>query len=174
MASYFEETTNFFAASGSWEKWTIISVDALNRPVGHPIHIHLMNFQLLERHAVDGSTFDSGLFGTTKPITIKGAIPIAPGESGWKDTVTVPVNTMVTLAVRFDRQTGRGMYHCHILDHEDGGMMRPLVVLPPTVLTVQNMTMAMNMSAFNPAMKSGMAAMPSIKGGMDAMPGMGH
>jgi spore coat protein A len=81
---------------------------------------------------------------------------------------------MVTLAVRFDRQTGRGMYHCHILDHEDGGMMRPLVVLPPTVLTVQNMTMAMNMSAFNPAIKSGMAAMPSMKGGMDAMPGMGH
>jgi spore coat protein A len=127
------------------------------------MHIHLMNFQLLERHAVDGRTYDSGLGGTTKPIAIKDAMPIGPGESGWKDTVSVPANSMVTLAGRFGAQTGRFMYHCHILDHEDEGMMRPLVVMPPKVLSIQNMMMAM-MNGTDP-----MASMGHGPGGMPPM-----
>ena len=102
-----------------------------------------MSFQLLERHTVDGNAYDSVLGRTTRPITINQSVPISPGESGWKDTVAVPANSMVTIAGRFGRQTGRFMYHCHILDHEDEGMMRPLVVMPPRVLDIQNMMMAM-------------------------------
>ncbi len=143
VASHFEDSTTFFAASDSWERWTFISVAPAQTRIMHPMHIHLMKFQLLERHAVDGSGYDSALGRTTTPITIKDAVPISPGESGWKDTVAVPANSMVTLAGRFGAQTGRFMYHCHILDHEDEGMMRPFVVMPPKVLDIQNMMMAM-------------------------------
>jgi spore coat protein A len=142
VANYFEDTTSFFTSSGNWEKWTFINIDPLGRVITHPMHIHLLDFQLLERHKVDGTAFDLKLFGTAKPITVKESIPIGPGEYGWKDTVAVPVNTMVTIAGQFGKQSGRFMYHCHILDHEDGGMMRPLVIMPPSVSAVQRITMA--------------------------------
>jgi FtsP/CotA-like multicopper oxidase with cupredoxin domain len=138
-AQSFEETTNFFGASGSWEKWTFINVDPVKRQIVHPMHIHLLSFQLIERRTLEPSGFDITLGGTTKPIEFGASRPIAISESGWKDTVGVPVNEMVTVAGRFDKETGRFVYHCHILDHEDEGMMRPLVLMPPAVLTVQNM-----------------------------------
>jgi len=162
VASVFEDVTTFFSAANSWQKWTFISIDPLSRPLTHPMHIHMLNFQLIERHAIDGSTFDFGKFGTTAPIAIKQSLPIGPGESGWKDTVAVPANTIVTVAGRLGAQTGRFMYHCHILDHEDGGMMRPHVIMPPAVLTVQNMTMAMNGMAPPAAMAKGAGTMPSM------------
>jgi FtsP/CotA-like multicopper oxidase with cupredoxin domain len=56
----------------------------------------------------------------------------------WKDTVNVPTKSEVTLAVRFDDRPGAWMYHCHILDHAEAGMMGTLVVrdpsAPPTAL----------------------------------------
>jgi spore coat protein A len=145
-AQSFEETTNFFAASGSWEKWTFLNVDPADRPLVHPMHIHLMNFQLIERRALDPSGLDTTLGGTTRPIRFGASRPIAVSESGWKDTVGLPVNEMVTVAGQFDQETGRYVYHCHILDHEDEGMMRPLVVMPPAVLTIQNLMMGMMMN----------------------------
>ncbi|GAA1196681.1 multicopper oxidase family protein [Pseudonocardia alaniniphila] len=142
-AQSFEETTNFFGASGSWEKWHFLNVDQANRQIVHPMHIHVMNFQLIERRALDPSGLDTELGGTTKPIGLGASRLIAASESGWKDVVGVPVNEMVTVAGRFDDKTGRYVYHCHILDHEDEGMMRPLVLMPPAVLNVQNMMMKM-------------------------------
>jgi FtsP/CotA-like multicopper oxidase with cupredoxin domain len=41
----------------------------------------------------------------------------------WKDTVNVPVNSSVRIAIQFDERPGMWMYHCHILDHADAGMM---------------------------------------------------
>ncbi|GAA3079676.1 multicopper oxidase domain-containing protein [Pseudonocardia yunnanensis] len=142
-AESFEETANFYAAAGSWEKWTFLNVDPAKRQIVHPMHIHVLNFQLIERRALDPSGFDVELGGTTTPISFGARRPIAVSESGWKDTVGVPVNEMVTVAGQFDEKTGRYVYHCHILDHEDEGMMRPLVLMPPAVLTVQNMMMTM-------------------------------
>jgi FtsP/CotA-like multicopper oxidase with cupredoxin domain len=49
----------------------------------------------------------------------------------WKDTVNVPTKSEVTLAVRFDDRPGAWMYHCHILDHAEAGMMGHLVVRDP-------------------------------------------
>jgi o-aminophenol oxidase len=143
VARRFEDATTIFAAAESWEKWTFISVGPVKQQIQHPMHIHLMNFQLLERHTVDGTSFDTALGGTTKPIAIKDSVPIATSESGWKDTVNLNANSMVTVAGQFGRETGRFMYHCHILDHEDEGMMRPFVIMPPKVLAMQNMMLAM-------------------------------
>lgn len=142
-ARKFEDTTNFFGASGSWEKWTFLNVAPTEPKIMHPMHIHLMDFQLIERRTLDPSGLDVKLGGTTKPISFGAPAPIAVTESGWKDTVRVAPNEMVTIAGQFGTVAGRVVYHCHILDHEDEGMMRPLVVLPSAVLTIQNMMMKM-------------------------------
>ena len=42
---------------------------------------------------------------------------------GWKDTVNVPAGQSVRLRIPFRDIVGRAVYHCHILDHEDLGMM---------------------------------------------------
>ncbi len=62
---------------------------------GHPIHLHVWPFLV-----VDG----------------------APG-TGWKDTINVPAGESVRILVPFTGIEGRTVYHCHILDHEDLGMM---------------------------------------------------
>jgi FtsP/CotA-like multicopper oxidase with cupredoxin domain len=49
----------------------------------------------------------------------------------WKDTVNVPSKSELTIAVRFDERPGAWMYHCHILDHAEAGMMGHLVVRDP-------------------------------------------
>ncbi|MFI5998381.1 multicopper oxidase family protein [Streptomyces sp. NPDC051362] len=139
----FEDTTTFFAASDTWEKWHFISVAPPEVPIYHPMHIHLMNFQVIDRRTVDGSGMNFTAGQTTKPITLGSAVAVAPEESGWKDTITVTANTLVTVVGRLAKQTGKVMYHCHILSHEDEGMMRPFVIMPPAVHEIHAMSMAM-------------------------------
>jgi spore coat protein A len=67
----------------------------------HPVHLHLVHFQVLDR---DGA-------------------PAAAEERGWKDTVEVRAGETVRLAARFSGYTGRFVYHCHNLEHEDHDMM---------------------------------------------------
>jgi len=67
----------------------------------HPVHIHLVNFQILERN--------SG--------------PALPHEIGWKDTVALNVGDEVVVGMRVEGFKGRYLFHCHNLEHEDRGMM---------------------------------------------------
>ncbi|MEU4532088.1 multicopper oxidase domain-containing protein [Micromonospora ureilytica] len=130
----FEDTTAFFAASGSWEKWHFIGTAG----PPHPMHIHQMNFQIVDRRSVDASGLDLTIGGTRTPITVGSPLPVAPEETGWKDTITVAPNSLVTVAGRYGDFAGRFMYHCHLLDHEDEGMMRPLVILPQSALELHH------------------------------------
>ncbi len=62
--------------------------------------------------------------------------------TGWKDTIRVDPGNIVSVAIRFD-VPGRYVYHCHVLEHEDTQMMRPIVV---TVLPMNDgMSMGMPM-----------------------------
>ncbi|MGI5135371.1 multicopper oxidase family protein [Streptomyces sp. CA-106110] len=144
VASVFEDPTTFFSVSSTWEKWNVLSVAPPDVPIYHPFHIHLMDFQVVDRRAIDVSGMDFAAGGTTAPITIGDALPVAPEESGWKDTITVNANTMVTLGGKIVEQTGRAMYHCHLFDHEDEGMMRPFVVMPPAVHEIHSSLMGMH------------------------------
>ncbi|WP_229703762.1 multicopper oxidase family protein [Streptomyces albiflavescens] len=144
MASIFEDSTNFFASSNTWEKWNIISIAPPNLPIYHPLHIHLMDFQVVDRRTVDVSGFDFAKGTTTSPVTLGDRVPVAPEESGWKDTITVNANTMVTIGGKIAEQTGRVMYHCHLFDHEDEGMMRPFVIMPPAVHHIHSGLMGMS------------------------------
>ena len=79
--------------------------------VSHPFHVHLTMFQILDRNG----------------------IPPGPGEAGWKDTVRVDANETVSLLMKFTGFTGRYVYHCHNLAHEDHDMMAQLEVVPATL-----------------------------------------
>ena len=86
---------------GTVEDWVISNTSAMD----HPFHLHVWPFQVLD----DGSG---------RPVT------------GWKDTVNVPAGRTVRVRVRFSDYVGRSVYHCHILDHEDQGMMGVIEASP--------------------------------------------
>ncbi len=83
----------------------------------HPLHVHLVQFQILDR---DGR-------------------PPPAAELGWKDTVLVHPGELVRIIMRFERYADPQvpyMYHCHIMEHEDNGMMGQfLVVEDPALLS---------------------------------------
>jgi FtsP/CotA-like multicopper oxidase with cupredoxin domain len=136
VASLFDDTNSFFFDHNRWVVWNLVH---LGGPT-HPIHIHMSQFQMLTRREYPRGTngnvtgFDVPVGGTTAPLPVPGdGKPFQRYEEGWKDTFQVQPGEWVTVAGQFAGATGQFMYHCHILDHEDEGMMRPFVVHPPEV-----------------------------------------
>jgi FtsP/CotA-like multicopper oxidase with cupredoxin domain len=135
VAHLFDDTTTFFIDHGRWAVWNLIHFGGPT----HPIHIHMSQFQVLTRKQfplAQGNVagFDLTIGGTTAPLEPPpDGRPIEKYEEGWKDTFQVQAGEWVTVAGLFQGATGEFMYHCHILDHEDEGMMRPFVVHPPEV-----------------------------------------
>jgi bilirubin oxidase len=84
--------------------WQIENVVGMD----HPFHLHGFQFQVLDRN------------GVPEPFR------------SWKDVVNVRKHESVRIIVRYDDFPGLWMYHCHILDHEDHGMMGVLEVRPPS------------------------------------------
>ena len=124
----FNDGLGFTIAEGSYEQWSFLNL----APIVHPMHIHLADFQLMGRDAYDVSGFDPAVGGTRAPIAFDPSVPIplAPNELGHKDVFRVPGGQILRVMGRFDGAYGRFMYHCHLLEHEDMGMMRPFVVMP--------------------------------------------
>jgi len=83
------------AKLGAFEIWTIQNVVGMD----HPFHLHGYQFQVLDRNGVPER------------------------DRRWKDTINVPKHGSVRFIVHFDANPGQWMFHCHILDHEDHGMM---------------------------------------------------
>jgi spore coat protein A len=67
----------------------------------HPVHVHLVNFQILSRNGG----------------------PPRPFEGGWKDTVALEKGEDVRVIMKFESHRGRYLIHCHNLEHEDHSMM---------------------------------------------------
>ncbi|GHC55589.1 multicopper oxidase [Streptomyces flavofungini] len=135
IARTFNDGLGFTIGEGAYEQWSFLNL-AVNPNVTHPMHIHLADFQLLGRDAYDASGFDVTIGGTRAPIAHKPdtPIPLAPNERGWKDVFRVPGGQLLRVIGKFDGAYGRFMYHCHLLEHEDMGMMRPFVVMPKEAL----------------------------------------
>lgn len=87
--------TDIYPRLGSTEIWEIFA------DIPHPFHMHLAHFQVLSRN-------------NRAP---------APCDIGWKDTVRVGPREMVRVIAHFTPYRGKFMYHCHMLEHEDLGMM---------------------------------------------------
>jgi spore coat protein A len=97
---------------GETEVWSFINRSGMT----HPMHMHLVMFQVLDRQ-----NFDE-VGGEIVPIG--SPVPPAAQEAGWKDTVLVNPNEIVRVIARFESYKGKYAYHCHILEHEDHEMMR--------------------------------------------------
>ena len=95
------------------EKWTVSAGNVF----GHALHIHDIKFNIIAR---TGGT----------QVTSTGLA--APYESGWKDTVYIPKGETVSVIAKYDdfaSNTNPFMFHCHFLNHEDGGMMGQFLVV---------------------------------------------
>lgn len=92
----------------------------------HPIHLHLVKFQILDRRA-----FDVPIYWMRKgEVRYNGPVVAPePGEAGWKDTVRADPGMVTRIIIRFEGYTGRYVWHCHFLEHEDNEMMRPFDVV---------------------------------------------
>ncbi|ELR13728.1 Multicopper oxidase, type 2 [Acanthamoeba castellanii str. Neff] len=102
------------------ELWRLINLT----PDTHPIHLHLSQFRLLERRPFDVAAYDAnGEIVYTGP-----PLPPDPNENGYKDTIRANPDEVTTILVPFEDYTGNYVWHCHILEHEDNDMMRPLVI----------------------------------------------
>jgi FtsP/CotA-like multicopper oxidase with cupredoxin domain len=88
------------ARLGATEIWQVENLVGMD----HPFHLHGFQFQVIERN------------GVPEPVR------------RWKDTVNIPKHETVRFIVRYDNYPGKWMFHCHILDHEDHGMMGILEV----------------------------------------------
>jgi FtsP/CotA-like multicopper oxidase with cupredoxin domain len=80
--------------------------------MAHPVHLHGAQFQVLERQVDEAQ---SAGWETVKEGLV---------DQGWKDTVLVMPGERVRVLLRFDGYRGVYLFHCHNLEHEDGGMMR--------------------------------------------------
>jgi len=148
---------------GSTEDWIVANAteDA------HPIHLHLVQFQLVSRQPFDRDGYAAAFRARNGALPREGAVepidpaaylrsapvPPAPAELGWKDTIIMYPGEVTRIRVRFappdapacgasapaagvnaypfDPTVGPGyVWHCHILDHEDNEMMRPLLIAP--------------------------------------------
>ncbi|MGC2657349.1 MAG: multicopper oxidase [Bryobacteraceae bacterium] len=94
----------------------------------HPIHLHLVRFQVLDRRPFDLFTY----LNERKLMYTAAAIPPDPNELGWKDTVRADPGMVTRIIIRFEGFAGRYVWHCHVLEHEDYEMMRPYDVLAPS------------------------------------------
>ncbi len=84
----------------------------------HPIHLHEVMFEVMNRQPFDMAT---GALGASRPPE--------PAETGVKDTVIAYPGEITRLKARFDLP-GLYVWHCHIVEHEDNEMMRPYAVGP--------------------------------------------
>jgi spore coat protein A len=91
----------------------------------HPMHLHLVRFQLLDRRRFD--PFDYLMY--KKRRYTAEAVPPSPSEAGWKDTIQCAPKSITRVIVRFEGYTGKYLYHCHVLEHEANDMMRPFEVI---------------------------------------------
>ena len=90
----------------------------------HPIHLHLVRYQILDRRPFDVFNYQQNqVIRYTGP-----AVAPEPEERGWKDTARADPGMVTRIIVPFQGYTGRYVWHCHILEHEDKEMMRPGIV----------------------------------------------
>jgi spore coat protein A len=137
-AAHFEDATTFFPVLGRYEIWQLINLTNDT----HPIHVHLDPFQILSRRPIRYQIPEHGIedLAITAAVTFERDPDdeldhtIDDNERGLKDTVRVNPNEITEIAVRFTTYSGRYMYHCHILEHEDRDMMRPFVTMPAELM----------------------------------------
>jgi spore coat protein A len=138
-ALHFADPTTELPKVGTIEDWVYINVTGDT----HPMHVHLVQFQVVGRTPFDAEAYEAAYGG---PNGVPGGIdptpfatgpmePPDPTERGFKDTVKANPGQFTTIRAKFDLPTGLTppqtyVHHCHIVEHEDNDMMRPFTVVP--------------------------------------------
>jgi spore coat protein A len=120
-ASYWHDPITEKPTVNSTEIWTFINPTDDT----HPIHLHTVRFQILDRQHYEPWTYI-----TKKEFRFLGPRTLPePYEAGWKDTVSAHAKMVTRIIVPFNTYPGRYVWHCHILEHEDNEMMRPYEIV---------------------------------------------
>jgi FtsP/CotA-like multicopper oxidase with cupredoxin domain len=140
---------------GTTEDWTIVN-PTMN---SHPIHLHLVQFQLVERQTIASAQYQYEWDTLNGNLPLKNStvnvvslsrylegqpVKPAPNEQCWKDTIQADAGSITVIRIRFAPQDGSNyqfdptvgpgyVWHCHILDHEDNEMMRPLIIVSSNI-----------------------------------------
>jgi spore coat protein A len=138
-AADFEDATTETPKAGTVEDWVYINLTGDT----HPMHTHLVTFEVIGRTPFDAAGYMSAYGG---PNGVIGGIDPAPfitgpmvrasrTERGFKDTVQAHPGYLTTVRAKYDLPSGviapqTYVYHCHIVEHEDNDMMRPFTVIP--------------------------------------------
>jgi spore coat protein A len=138
-APYLDEQTHLpdvttRPAAGAVEDWLLVNTTADT----HPIHLHLVTFEVIDRRPFDVAAYDPG----KQTISYTGpALPAAPNENGRKDTVQAHPGQVTRIRARFELPdegtielppgvtNPQYVWHCHILEHEENDMMRAFEVI---------------------------------------------
>jgi spore coat protein A len=107
---------------GSTEIWELVK---LTDDV-HPMHLHMVHFQVLDRRRFDAFQFMTS--GTLR-FTSLATAPLA-NELGCKDSARVNAKMLTRSIAPITGYPGCYVRHCHILEHADNEMMRPYAILP--------------------------------------------
>jgi spore coat protein A len=123
---------------GTVEDWVYINVTGDT----HPMHTHLVTFQVIGRTPFDAEAYEAAYEGPSgvpggidpTPFATGPMLPPNPDERGYKDTVKANPGQFTTIRAKFELPEGVSapqsyVYHCHIVEHEDNDMMRPFEVV---------------------------------------------
>jgi FtsP/CotA-like multicopper oxidase with cupredoxin domain len=101
--------------AGSTHLWEFVNAGGpMGMQMAHPIHLHGRQFRVVSRSGGSpANTLREGLI-----------------DDGWMDTVLVLPHETVRVQITFSQHPGLFLYHCHILEHEDMGMMRNFRITP--------------------------------------------
>jgi FtsP/CotA-like multicopper oxidase with cupredoxin domain len=111
----FDPTETRYLPLGHVEKWQVGSRNSAGIGVAHPFHIHINPFLITQVLDANG-----------QDVLVKEF-----GGSVWRDTLAMKQDYTYTLLTKYEVYTGRFVNHCHILDHEDNGMMEIVEVYDP-------------------------------------------
>jgi hypothetical protein len=142
---------------GTTEMWEIVNMTADT----HPIHLHLVQFQMLNRQKFHLKRYESAFREANPVMGSDSYVPVPvdpylrgnavlpdPNERGWKDTFRMNPDEVTRILVRFAPQDDSPSYafdptaapgyvwHCHILEHEENDMMQRYELLPPHPATI--------------------------------------
>jgi len=135
----FGEVATETPRAGSIENWVYVNLTADT----HPMHTHLVTFQVVGRTPFDVAAYEEANEGTNGvpggidpgPFATGPMLLPEPEERGFKDTVKANPGFYTTIRAKFDLPDGvrapqTYVYHCHIVEHEDNEMMRPFRIGP--------------------------------------------
>jgi spore coat protein A, manganese oxidase len=141
---------------GTTEEWVIANPTIS----AHPIHLHLVQFQIVSRQIFNDTSYMADWTALNGPAPLNHSTynlpsltpyltgqstPALASEQGWKDTATMFAGQITIIRVRFTQQDGSTfpfdatvgpgyVWHCHLLEHEDNEMMRPLTLVKNVII----------------------------------------